>query len=108
MIEDFQRRFWVCLVLTVPILLLSEPVQMLLRLGTKLQFAGSTWILFALSIFVYVYGGMPFLKGMVEELRAKMPGMMTLVAVAITVAFVYSAAVSLGSRVWTSTGNWRR
>ncbi len=96
MIEDFQRRFWVCLALTVPILLLSEPVQMLLHLGTKLQFAGSTWILVALSTFVYVYGGMPFLKGMVEELRAKTPGMMTLVAVAITVAFVYSAAVSLG------------
>jgi Cu2+-exporting ATPase len=96
MIRDFQTRFVVCLVLTVPVLLLSEPVQMLLRLGTKLQFPGSTWVLFALSAFIYVYGGMPFLKGMVEELKARTPGMMTLIAMAITVAFVYSAAVSLG------------
>jgi Cu2+-exporting ATPase len=96
MIRDFQIRFLVCLVLTVPILLLSEPVQLLLHLGTKLQFAGSTWILLALSAVIYVYGGMPFLKGMVEELRTRTPGMMTLIAMAITVAFVYSAAVSLG------------
>jgi Cu2+-exporting ATPase len=96
MIRDFQTRFVVCLMLTVPVLLLSEPVQMLLRLGTKLQFPGSTWVLFVLSAFIYVYGGMPFLKGMVEELKAKTPGMMTLIAMAITVAFVYSAAVSLG------------
>jgi Cu2+-exporting ATPase len=96
MIRDFQSRFLVCLVLTVPVLLLSEPVQVLLHLGTKLQFAGSTLVLFALSAFVYAYGGMPFLKGMLEELRARTPGMMTLIAMAITVAFVYSAAVSLG------------
>ena len=96
MVRDFQTRFLVCLVLTVPVLLLSEPVQMLLHLGTKLQLAGSTWILFALSAFIYVYGGMPFLKGMFEELRARTPGMMTLIAMAITVAFVYSATVSLG------------
>ena len=96
MIHDFQTRFFVCLVLTIPVLLLSEPVQMLLHLGTKLQFAGSTWVLLALSAFIYVYGGMPFLKGFVEELKARTPGMMTLIAMAITVAFVYSAAVSLG------------
>ena len=57
MVRDFQTRFFVCLFLTVPVLLLSEPVQMLLHLGTKLQFAGSTWVLLALSAFVYVYGG---------------------------------------------------
>ncbi|MBA4365131.1 MAG: heavy metal translocating P-type ATPase, partial [Coprothermobacter sp.] len=96
MIRDFQNRFLVCLVLTVPVLLLSEPVQMLLHLGTKLQFAGSTWLLFALSAFIYVYGGTPFLTGMFEELKARTPGMMTLIAMAITVAFVYSATVSLG------------
>jgi Cu2+-exporting ATPase len=96
MIRDFQTRFLVCLALTVPVLLLSEPVQMLLHLGTKLQFPGSMWVLFALSAFIYAYGGVPFLKGMVDELRARTPGMMTLIAMAITVAFVYSAAVSLG------------
>jgi P-type Cu2+ transporter len=96
MIRDFQTRFFVCLVLTVPVLLLSEPVQLLLHLGTKLQFAGSSWILLALSAFIYVYGGTPFLNGLVEELKARTPGMMTLIAMAITVAFVYSVAVSLG------------
>jgi len=96
MIRDFQTRFLVCLILTIPVLLLSEPVQMLLRLGTKLQFAGSTWVLLALSAFIYVYGGIPFLKGFVEELKARTSGMMTLIAMAITIAFVYSAAVSLG------------
>jgi Cu2+-exporting ATPase len=96
MIRDFQTRFLVCLVLTVPVLLLSKPVQMLLHLGTKLPFACSTWVLFVLSAFIYVYGGMPFLKGLFEELKARTPGMMTLIAMAITVAFVYSAAVSLG------------
>lgn len=96
MVRDFQVRFLVCLALTVPILLLSEPVQLFLHLGTKLQFAGSTWVLLVLSAVIYVYGGMPFLKGMVEELRARTPGMMILIAMAITVAFVYSAAVSLG------------
>lgn len=96
MIRDFQIRFLVCLALTVPVLLLSEPVQVLLHLGTKLQFSGSTWILLALSAFIYAYGGTPFLKGFVEELKARTPGMMTLIAMAITVAFVYSVAVSLG------------
>lgn len=96
MVRDFLTRFLVCLVLTVPVLLLSEPVQMLLHLGTKLQFAGSAWVLLALSAFIYVYGGTPFLKGLVEELKARTPGMMTLIAMAITVAFVYSVAVSVG------------
>jgi len=96
MIRDFQTRFVVCLIVTIPVLLLSEPVQALLRLGTKLQFAGAAWVLLALSTFIYVYGGTPFLRGMVDELRARTPGMMTLIAMAITVAFVYSAAVSLG------------
>ena len=96
MIQDFRRRFWICLILTAPVLLLSEPVQQLLRLGAWFRVPGSAWILPVLSAVIYVYGGTPFLKGMAGELRARAPGMMTLVALAITVAFVYSAAVSLG------------
>ena len=96
MIHDFQTRFVVCLLLTIPVLLLSEPVQALLHLGTRLQFAGASWVLLALSTFIYAYGGEPFLKGMRDELKARAPGMMTLIAMAITVAFVYSVAVSLG------------
>ena len=96
MVRDFRQRFWVCLVATVPILLLSEPVLVFLHLGTGLLFAGSDRVLMALSAFVYWYGGTPFLRGSVQELSARKPGMMSLVAMAISIAFFYSIAVSLG------------
>jgi len=60
------------------------------------SFAGDQWVLLGLSTFVYGYGGWPFLTGMVNELRERTPGMMTLVALAISVAYLYSAAVVLG------------
>jgi len=91
---DFRRRFIVSTILTIPILLLSEPVQELL--GIVIRFPGSDYLLLALATAVYLYGGWPFLTGIVSELRARMPGMMTLIAVAITVAYVYSSAVVLG------------
>jgi len=93
-LEDFRRRFVVSTILTVPILLLSAPVQALL--GITITFPGSEYLLLALATVVYLYGGWPFLSGIVTELRARMPGMMTLIAVAITVAYVYSSAVVLG------------
>jgi len=93
-IEDFRRRFIVSTLLTVPILLLSAPVQALL--GVTIVFPGSDYLLFALATLVYFYGGWPFLAGIVSELRVRMPGMMTLIAVAITVAYVYSSAVVFG------------
>jgi Cu2+-exporting ATPase len=92
-LEDFRRRFIVSTILTVPILLLSPPVQALLGIEIVL---GSDYLLLALATTVYLYGGWPFLSGIVSELRARMPGMMTLIAVAITVAYVYSSAVVLG------------
>ena len=61
-----------------------------------MSFPGSDLILLVLSTAVYVYGGWPFLKGIVQEVRDRLPGMMTLIAVAITVAYVFSAAVVLG------------
>jgi Cu2+-exporting ATPase len=92
--EDFLKRFWLCLVLTIPVLLLSHMIQE--WMGIHLRFSGDKYVLLALSTFIYVYGGMPFLKGLVSELKHRVPGMMTLVAVAITTAYVYSTAVVFG------------
>jgi len=96
MVADFRRRFVVSLVATLPILILSPMIQSWLGVSGTLSFAGDTWVLLGLSTFVYVYGGWPFLTGLVDELRDRMPGMMTLVALAISVAYLYSSAVALG------------
>ncbi|WP_412070190.1 heavy metal translocating P-type ATPase [Rubrivirga sp. IMCC43871] len=94
MVADFRRRFWICLGLTVPILALSPMLQM--WAGVEWTFPGSVWVLTALASVVWAYGGWPFLTGAKDELATGRPGMMTLVALAITVAFVYSVAVVLG------------
>ncbi|MDQ3844691.1 MAG: heavy metal translocating P-type ATPase, partial [Bacteroidota bacterium] len=92
--HDFLKRFWVCLIVTIPILLLSHMIQTWLRF--ELRFPGDKYVLLLLSTFVYIYGGAPFLKGMIGEIKGKAIGMMTLVAIAITVAFIYSTAVVFG------------
>ncbi len=94
MVEDFKKRFFVSLVLTVPILILSPLIQRFF--GFTLSFAGDKYLLFVLSSGVFFYGGLPFLKGIIAELKKKEPGMMTLIATAISVAFFYSAAVVFG------------
>lgn len=94
MIADFKKRFYVVLVLTVPIMLLSTMIQTFM--GVDWQFTGSSYILFALSSVVFVYGGWPFLKGLVDEIKAKNPGMMFLIGFAITVAYIYSVAIVFG------------
>jgi Cu2+-exporting ATPase len=94
MIADFRRRFWASLAVTLPVLALSPMVQRFL--GVAWMFPGSTYLLFALASFIYFYGGLPFLKGMAGEIRKRLPGMMTLIAVAITVAYVYSSLVVFG------------
>ena len=96
MVADFRRRFWVSLVITVPILLLSPLIQRFLGLGTALRFSGDTYVAFLLSSAVFFYGGYPFLKGFVDELRKLQPGMMTLIALAISVAYFYSSSVVFG------------
>lgn len=88
-IEEFKRRFWVSLVLTVPILLLSEMIQTWFSFRLEIQFQKE--ILFLLSVIVYLYGGWPFLKGMRQEIEKRQPGMMILIGTAISVAFFYSA-----------------
>lgn len=94
MMEDYRRRFVVSMILTVPILILSPTIQSLL--GFTLVFPGSDLVLLGLATVVYLYGGWPFLKGIVREIRSRLPGMMTLIAVAITVAYGFSASVVLG------------
>ncbi len=96
MVRDFRKRFWISLMITIPILLLSPMIQQLLGLGTTLRFSGDLVLSFILSTIVFFYGGWPFLTGMIEELKKKTPGMMTLIALAITVAYVYSSAVVFG------------
>ncbi len=94
MLADFRRRFWVSIVVTVPILIFSQFIQELL--GFSLEVSGRPYIMLALATVILVYGGWPFLSGSVSELREKQPGMMTLIALAILVAYVYSAATVLG------------
>ena len=94
MIKDFKRRFFVSLVVTVPLLILSPMIQEWTNIS--ITFPGSNYILFGLASFVYFYGGWPFLKGLIEELKEKRPGMMTLIAMAISVAYIYSTATVFG------------
>ena len=94
MIDDFRKRFYVVLTLTIPIMLLSPMIQHWLNLS--ISFPGAQYVLFALSTVVFLYGGWPFLKGLVDEVKAKNPGMMFLIGFAITVAYVYSVAIVFG------------
>ena len=90
----FKRRFFICLALTLPVLYFAPSFQEWFNYQA-IQFPGSNWVTPILSTVIYFYGGWVFLKGAYYEFRSKI-GMMTLVALAITVAFVYSVAVSLG------------
>lgn len=94
MIADYKKRFYVVLFLTIPIMLLSMMIQQFI--GVNWQFTGSSYILFALSTVVFFYGGWPFLKGWVNEIKTKNPGMMFLIGFAITVAYIYSVAIVFG------------
>jgi Cu2+-exporting ATPase len=94
MIVDFKKRFYVVLILTIPIMLLSTMIQQFI--GVNWQFTGSPYILFALSSVVFFYGGWPFLKGLVDEVKTKNPGMMFLIGFAITIAYIYSVAIVFG------------
>lgn len=94
-VEMFRTRFWVCLVLTVPALIWEPMLQDWFGYQAPV-FPGSGWIPAVFGTVVFLYGGMVFLKGAFHELADRLPGMMTLIALAISVAFVYSAAVTLG------------
>ena len=96
MVADFRRRFWVSLILTVPVALLSPMIQSFLGVEDAWHFTGDRWLQLALASVVFCYGGRPFLWGMFDELRQWQPGMMTLIGLAISVAYGYSAVVTLG------------
>lgn len=97
MIKDFKRRFVFSVILTIPILIISFSISNLFGLGLY-RFQGDYLLLFILSTIVYLYGGYPFLKGFIKEVNRRMPGMMTLISVAITVAFFYSSSSLLLAR----------
>ncbi|HEX6225735.1 MAG TPA: heavy metal translocating P-type ATPase, partial [Chryseolinea sp.] len=94
MIEDFKKRFYAVLVLTIPVVVLSSMIQHWLNVDWS--FPGSKYALLILSSIIFFYGGWPFLQGLVNEVKSSSLGMMTLVAVAITVAYVYSVAIVFG------------
>jgi Cu2+-exporting ATPase len=96
MAADFRQRLWISLALSLPILALSPLLQRLVGLREAVGFPGDLYVLFGFSSAVFWYGGWPFLKGLITELKSFKPGMMTLVAVAISTAYLYSSAVVFG------------
>ena len=96
MVADFRKRFIVSIIITIPVLLLSPLIQRFLNLEEIIKFFGDSYVLFGLSTIIFFYGGWPFLKGIYNELKSKQPGMMTLIGLAIIVAYVYSSAVVFG------------
>ncbi len=89
MATDFRRRFFLSLFLMVPILVLSPMIQMFLAVNWR--FPGDSYLLFGLSTALFLYGGWPFIKGSKDELAEKSPAMMTLISLAIVVAYLYSS-----------------
>jgi Cu2+-exporting ATPase len=98
MVADFRRRFRASAILTIPVLVLAPMIHDFLGLRDTLGFPGDSYVQWALASIIYIYGGWPFLKGVLDELRMKSPGMMTLIGLAISVAYVYSSAVVFGLR----------
>lgn len=94
-VSMFRSKFWTSMLLTLPVLVYSDSIQNWLRF-TPPSFSGSEFVPFVLSTVLFFYGGLVFIKGAWSELRAKKPGMMTLISMAISVAYVYSIAVQFG------------
>lgn len=94
MIVEFRKKFWISLVLSIPVIVLSPMIQHII--GYELTFPGSQYLVFAIASVIFFYGGWPFLRGMADEIKEKSVGMMTLIALAISVAYIYSTAVVFG------------
>ena len=94
MAEDFRQRFFISIFISIPVLLFSSTIQG--WLGFEIDFTGRSYVVFALSSILFFYGGWPFLTGIAEEIKNKKPGMMTLISLAITVAYLYSSATVFG------------
>lgn len=98
----FRRKFWVSLILSIPVVLFSEMIQDWFNFSLP-EFAGSDWVAPVLGTVVFIYGGWVFLQGGWDELKQRQPGMMLLISLAITVAFVASAATTFG---WLDLDYW--
>jgi Cu2+-exporting ATPase len=94
-VEMFRRKFWLTLALTIPTVLWGHMLMSLTGWHAP-AFPGSQWIAPVFGTAVFLYGGIVFLQGALQELKDRLPGMMTLISLAIAVAFVFSAAVTLG------------
>lgn len=93
-VSDFWKRFIICTIISIPVLALSHMIQQ--WLGFELVFPGDKYVLAILSTFIFFYGGYPFLKGLYDEVKDNAIGMMTLIGVAISVAWAYSVAITFG------------
>lgn len=93
-VKDFWKRFLICSIVSIPVLALSHMLQK--WFGYEFTFPGDKYLLAALSTFVFIYGGFPFLKGLYDEVKDKAIGMMTLIGIAITVAWAYSVSITFG------------
>lgn len=91
--QMFRKRFWVSLFLAIPVLLYSQSIQKWLGFSMP-QFAGSRWIVPLFSLIIFIYGGIPFIKMAIPELKNKKPGMMSLISLAISVSFLYSVSTT--------------
>ena len=85
---NFKQKFWLSLILAIPIILFSPMMGM--EFPFQITFPGSEWVVLVLATILFIYGGQPFLSGAKMELQQKSPAMMTLIAMGITVAYVYS------------------
>src|SRR5699024_6052004 len=94
MVEGFKKRIYIPPIATIPILILTPMIQGFL--GVAWRFSNHEFILFALAAFIFFYGGWPFITGAFDELKDKNPGMMTLIGLAILVAYVYSSLTVFG------------
>jgi Cu2+-exporting ATPase len=96
MVRDFRKRFWVSIIITLPVLILSPLIQGVFGIQNVIKFQGDSYVLFALSSVIFFYGAFPFLKGLFQEVGKGQPGMMTLISVAVSAAYFYSSAVVFG------------
>ena len=93
---NLKQKFWISLIITIPIILLSTFMGE--RLPLQFSFPGSDWVVLVLSSVLFFYGGTPFLKGAKMELKEKNPAMMTLISMGITVAYIYSVYAFISPR----------
>src|SRR5690625_4700259 len=94
MVEDFKKRFFISLMVTITILALLPMIQQFI--GVDWRIANDIYILFFLTTLGFIYGAWPFIIGGIDELKDRNPGMMTLIGLAIAIAYVYSSLVVFG------------